>query len=228
MAAALIGLAAQYPPARSDTVRLGAKFFLLDGTPEDDPHAEALARVAASLGHSIHVVGWKDAARVVTEVGEEVARRQQPGSDDGPEIFLLIHDLGRFRDLRRKENDFGFGTPGEPATPSDNLAMILKEGSALGVHLVTWSDTLGNLNRVFDNQGIREFESRALFQISPTDSAHLLDSPVASKLGPNRALFASEEQNRLEKFRPYGLPSDEWLSKVRKQFAARGEGDRTS
>ena len=46
---------------------------------------------------------------------------------------------------------------------------------------------------------------RVLFQMSPTDSAHLLDSPDASKLGPNRALFSSEEQNRLEKFRPYGI-----------------------
>jgi DNA segregation ATPase FtsK/SpoIIIE, S-DNA-T family len=223
MAAALIGLAAQYPPAKSETVRHGAKFLILDGTPEDDLHAESLARVAAALSHNVSVVTWREAPRVVTEVGEEVARRQQPDADDGPEIFLMIHDLGRFRDLRRKENDFGFGSPSEPATPSDHLAAILKEGSALGVHLITWSDTLSNLNRVFDNQAIREFESRVLFQISPTDSAHLLDSPAASKLGPNRALFASEEQNRLEKFRPYGLPSNEWLATVRERFAARDD-----
>ena len=41
---------------------------------------------------------------------------------------------------------------------------------------------------------------------------------LASKLGPNRALFASEEQNRLEKFRPYGLPGQEWLEKVGDQL----------
>ena len=225
VAATLIGLAAQYPPAKSATVRDGAKFYLLDGTPEDDPRAEALANLATKLaGHSIEVVGWRDAPRVVAEVGEEVARRQQPGADDGPELFLFVHDLGRFRDLRRKENDFGFGSPGEPLIPADHLAAILKEGSALGVHLVAWSDTLVNLNRVFENQAIREFESRVLFQISPTDSAHLLDSPAASKLGPNRALFASEEQNRLEKFRPYGLPSDEWLAKLKEKFEARAMG----
>jgi hypothetical protein len=50
--------------------------------------------------------------------------------------------------------------------------------------------------------------------MSPTDSGGLLDSPAASKLGRNRALFASEEQNRLEKFRPYGLPPAEWLGKL--------------
>ena len=224
MTATLIGLAAQYPPAKSATVRDGARFVVIDGTPEDDHHADYLAKVASMLGHKIDVVGWRDAPRLVAEIGEEVVRRQQPDADDGPEIFLLIHDLGRFRDLRRKENDFGFGSPGEPAIPADHLAMILKEGSALGVHLIAWSDTLSNLNRVFDNQAIREFESRVLFQISPTDSAHLLDSPAASKLGPHRALFASEEQNRLEKFRPYGLPSDEWLESIRDRFTARGDG----
>jgi DNA segregation ATPase FtsK/SpoIIIE, S-DNA-T family len=223
MASTLIGLAAQYPPSKSETVRDGARFVVIDGTPEDDIHADFLAKVAGSLAHNIQVVGWKEAPRVVAELGEEVVRRQQPDSDDGPELFLLIHDLGRFRDLRRKENDFGFGTPGEAAIPADHLAAILKEGSALGVHLVTWADTLTNLNRVFDNQSIREFESRVLFQISPTDSAHLLDSPAASKLGPNRAYFASEEQNRLEKFRPYGLPTDEWLMTIRQRLATRGD-----
>ncbi len=221
MASTLIGLAAQYPPAKSETIRDGARLVVIDGTPEDDIHADFLARVAGSLGENISVSGWKEAPRLIAELGEEVTRRQQPDADDGPELFLLIHDLGRFRDLRRKENDFGFGTPGEPAIPADHLASILKEGSALGVHLIAWSDTLTNLNRVFDNQSIREFESRVLFQISPIDSAHLLDSPAASKLGPNRAYFASEEQNRLEKFRPYGLPTEEWLNTIRERFALR-------
>jgi S-DNA-T family DNA segregation ATPase FtsK/SpoIIIE len=221
MTATLISLAAQYPPAKSAKLREGARFLVIDGTPEDDASADYLDKVAGKLGHKVQVVGWRDAPRVITEVGEEVARRQQPDADDGPEIFLLIHDLGRFRDFRRKENDFGFGSSGEPATPSDHLAAILKEGSALGVHLVVWSDTLVNLNRVFDNQAVREFESRVLFQVSPTDSAHLLDSPAASKLGPNRALFSSEEQNRLEKFRPYGLPSEEWLETIRANLQAR-------
>ena len=61
---------------------------------------------------------------------------------------------------------------------------------------------------------------RVLFQMSPNDSGHLLDSPAASKLGPHRALFPSEEQNRLEKFRPYGIPSRDWLSSLAQQLAS--------
>ena len=61
--------------------------------------------------------------------------------------------------------------------------MILREGAGLGVHLITWCDTVNNLNRYFTHQILREFEMRVLFQMSPTDSGHMLDTPAASKLG---------------------------------------------
>jgi hypothetical protein len=80
---------------------------------------------------------------------------------------------------------------------------------------------VNNLNRYFTHQQLREFEMRVLFQMSPTDSGGLLDSPAASKLGRNRALFASEEENRLEKFRPYGMPPAEWLEKLGDLLRAR-------
>ena len=57
--------------------------------------------------------------------------------------------------------------------------------------------------------------------MSQNDSSSLIDSPVASRLGPQRALFHSEEAGALEKFRPYGLPSDEWLAWVKERFASR-------
>ncbi len=46
------------------------------------------------------------------------------------------------------------------------------------------------------------------------DSANLIDTPAASKLGLYRAYFYSEDESRLEKFRPYGLPSAAWLEWV--------------
>jgi hypothetical protein len=221
MTASLISLAAQFPPAESDTIRSGARFAVLDGTPEDHPQAEFLTRVAGSLPHPVAVGSWRDVPRIVASVAEEVQRRQQPDAPDGPEIFLLIHDLPRFRDLRRRENDFSFSRHDEDAGPSDHLGTILREGPGFGVHVITWCDNQNNLNRYFDHQALRDFEMRVLFQMSPTDSAHLLDSPMASKLGPHRALFSSEEQNRLEKFRPYGIPDPGWLDWVREQFRKR-------
>ena len=153
-------------------------------------------------------------------MGAEVKRRQE-AKTDGPEMFLFIHDLPRFRDLRRREDDFSFSQrDDEDASPADHLDAILREGPVLGVHVIAWCDTVNNLNRYFTHQVLREFEMRVLFQMSPTDSGHLLDSPHASKLGPHRALFHSEEQNRLEKFRPYGLPVRRMAAAGRRADAA--------
>jgi S-DNA-T family DNA segregation ATPase FtsK/SpoIIIE len=77
-----------------------------------------------------------------------------------------------------------------------------------------------NLNRSLERRALREFAMRVAFQMSAEDSANLLDSPLASKLGPYRALFYDEEAGQLEKFRPYGPPSAGWLEWVRAQFAS--------
>ena len=60
---------------------------------------------------------------------------------------------------------------------------------------------------------------RVLFQMSLTDSSNLIDSPVAGKLGQHRALFHSEDEGRLEKFRPYGVPADSWLAWAKERLA---------
>ncbi len=219
-ASLLLSLAVQYPPASSATVRSGAGFYVLDGTPEDHPSAEVLAKLAGVLPHGVDVGVWRDTARILGELAAEVQRRQESNAD-GPEVFLFIHDLPRFRDLRRREDEFSFSKREDDASPADHLDVVLREGAGLGIHLIAWCDTVNNLNRYFTHQVLREFEMRVLFQMSPADSGHMLDTPVASKLGGHRALFHSEEQNRLEKFRPYGIPSEEWLRRLGEHLAAR-------
>jgi hypothetical protein len=59
---------------------------------------------------------------------------------------------------------------------------------------------------------------RVVFQMSSDDSNAIIDSTVAAKLGQHRALFYSEEEGRLEKFRPFALPRQEWLNKVSQQL----------
>ena len=64
---------------------------------------------------------------------------------------------------------------------------------------------------------MRELEIRVAFQMSATDSSNFIDSPVAGKLGQNRALLYLEEHGTHEKFRPYGQPSEQWLDVVSQQ-----------
>jgi hypothetical protein len=136
----------------------------------------------------------------------------------------MLFGVQRMRDLRRQEDDFGFGRKeNEAANPAQQFATLLREGSVLGIHTLMWCDTLNNLQRTLDRQSMRELTMRVVFQMNVNDSSNLIDSPLASKLGLHRALFFNEEDGRLDKFRPYGLPSEAWLTRVREQLARRAE-----
>jgi S-DNA-T family DNA segregation ATPase FtsK/SpoIIIE len=218
---AILSLAAHYEPNTPN----GARFLLLDGTPSDSPFAGKLARLESVLPHPFQVAGHRTLPTLVTEVAEEVERRRLEDPADQPAIYVIVMDLTRFRDLRKSEDDFGsygsFGGAEKPPSPSKLFQNILREGPAVNVHVIAWCDTITNLNRTFDRQGLGEFEMRVLFQMSAGDSSQLIDSPAAGRLGPNRALFFSEEQGRLEKFRPYGLPDDAYLAGIKQRFDAK-------
>lgn len=217
LATSLLSLAAQHAPAN-------ANFYILDGSPVDAPTAGYMQRLSGLLPHSVQNVSWRDVPTAMTQISEELERRQQANESDAPAIYILIYGLQRFRMLRQ-EDDFGFTSsdPDAPARPEKQFAAILREGPHLGIHTLAWCDTVNNLNRSLDRQGLKEFEIRVLFQMGAADSSNLIDSPLASKLGLHRALFFSEEQGHLEKFRPYALPDEEWLAHLKSQFAQRAE-----
>jgi hypothetical protein len=181
-----------------------------------------LQKLGALLPHPVQAAGWRELPALLTELADEVDRRQKLNDADYPSLFILVHGLQRFRDLRKGEDDFGFGRRDEgPAKPAQQFATVLREGSAVGVHLLIWCDGLTNLHRSLERQALRDFEMRVLFQMSVTDSSTLIDSPAASKLGMHRALFHSEDHALPEKFRPYGLPADAWLAEFKQRLLAK-------
>jgi len=226
LATALISLAVQHPPAGSDNPPATAQFYILDGAPDDSPLAGYLGRLSEMLPQKVRIGSWREVAPIMGELADEVDRRQKTNAADGGPVFLFIYGLQRFRDLRRQEDDFGFSRRGEEKpNPAKLFSTILREGPSLGVHTLIWCDSLNNVNRSLDRQAMREFELRVLFQMSATDSSVLIDTPLAGKLGLHRALFHSEDQGKLEKFRPYGLPPETWLAEVRKLIRPKRVGD---
>jgi S-DNA-T family DNA segregation ATPase FtsK/SpoIIIE len=206
--AAVAGLSAQLPPFDQEVPCLQ---MLIAHALEGDA-----ARVHNLLPEifPLRLLTQRDLASTLELLNEEVNRRLK-GERDGPPRFLFLHGLQRLRDLRRPDDDFGYTRKGETTvSPYKQFMNILREGPPLGVFTILWCDALANLQRTFDRQGLREFEMRVLFQMSPTDSSTLMDTPLASKLGMHRALLYTEDQGRLEKFRPYGLPSLEWMRSV--------------
>jgi ABC-type multidrug transport system fused ATPase/permease subunit len=193
-AAFLLSIKAEAPDAVID---------LLDGTPADAPEHGVLERFARDRGVAVNVVGYRDVEAKLAEIAEDVtSRADNPGR---PRRFLVIHQLQRYRALRRNEDDFSFGASEGPPSPDKLLGGIVREGPIAGVHVLVVSDTLSNLQRSFDRNALREFDWKVLYQISPADSSTLIDSPAASRLGTNRGLLHSEELGLLEKFRPYAL-----------------------
>jgi hypothetical protein len=214
--AALVSLAAQHPPGAPGP-HAATRFYVVDGSPADAPHAGFWSRLAEALPHPVRVGGWRDLAAVIAEVAAEVERRQNAPDAANPFLYLFLYGAQRFRDLRPQEDDFGFSRRGDDkaASPSKQFGNILRDGPDAGIFTLLWCDGLNNLNRTLERQGLREFEMRVLFQMSAADSSNLIDSPQASKLGPHRALFYGEDRGQPEKFRPYALPEDGWLAEVK-------------
>ena len=198
----------------------GARFYFLDGMRADAPEAGFWQRLTAVAPHEVRIAGPRDAAAVVGEIAAEVAARQQHGRENIPPVYLFLFNLGRFRDLR-KADDFGYSSDDGPPSPAKQFATILREGPPLGVHTLVWCDTYSNVTRLLDRQSMQDFEMRVLFQMNANDSSSLIDSPEAARLGVHRAIFYDEGQGLLEKFRPYGLPTKEFLAWVQKQLQGR-------
>ena len=181
----------------------GAQVTLLDGTPADSPEAGQLPEAALALGLSASVPGYRDVDDAIRALGELVAHRTASGRSDEPPVLLVIHGLQRFRSLRRDEDDYSFSAGDGPPKPDRIFASILRDGPSVGVHAVVWADTAASLQRSVDRGSMREFDQRVLMQMGANDSSTLIDSPVASRLGAERALLFSEERGTIERFRPF-------------------------
>jgi hypothetical protein len=191
---------------------------LVLGAAPEDGGAQVLEELPSVL--PLQLLAPRELPDLLERLAEEVNRRLKE-STVGEPLFLILHGLQRLRDLRRPDDDFGLRRQ-EKQSPFQQFVHIAREGPPLGVFTILCCDTLGNLQRTLDRQALREFEMRVLFQMSATDSSTLIDSPIAAKLGLHRAFFYAEDQGKLEKFRPYGLPALEWLRETCDTSCRRG------
>ncbi|MGL6075367.1 MAG: FtsK/SpoIIIE domain-containing protein [Fimbriiglobus sp.] len=214
MASTLVSILAKLRPAT-------ANFALIDGTPDDSEYADYLRHALGAVNFPNAIIERADLATTLADFGQDLERRRAGETDRTPR-FLFVHGLHRLRELRKPEDDYGFGKkPGAPVNPGEIFANLLREGPPQGIHVITWCDTLTNFNRAIDRSGLKEFTLRVLFQMSPTDSSQLIDTPAASRLGRHRALFIEEGNERPEKFRPYGLPAIGKLKEIAEQLRER-------
>ncbi len=214
LSVALISLAAQYPLN-------AARFILCDGSPPDSPAREYLDRIVQAIPHKIVVAKQSELAEIMGGLSDEMKKRTGDESTaEAPATFLFIHGLQKYSKLRFEE-DFGFSSGDAAAAPNPATVLntLLCEGTRLGFHVIATCDTLNNVNRFLSRKAFSEFEMRVLFQMSANDSASLIDSPKASTLGLHRALFYNEQEGYLETFRPYALPTNDWIAQAAQQLS---------
>ena len=198
-----------------------ARMVILDGSSPDSDHRSRLQELAEIVPHDVRLVENREAPLAVQELAAEVQARQEGAANGRQQVYVIVFGLQRFRMLRQ-EDDFGLSMDeDEAATPDKCFANILMDGPEQGVHSVIWCDSLTSLNRAFSRKTLQEFEMRVLFQMSPTDSAELTDTPLASKLGLYKALLFIEADGIAESFRPYGIPTAETMAELRELFANR-------
>ena len=211
LSAALVALAAQQPSTVDEHAEPAlAAFQLLTG----DAGGARWQPLLDLLPQPVRQVDPDHAGAAVGELAAEVRRRNATSQPAAPPIFLLIDGLSKLRDLRRGDDDFGFGGFGAEKTvsPAKAFAELLKDGPAVGVHAIVWCDSYNNVDRWLGRALLREFEMRVVFPMSGGDSTHLIDSPAAGRLGPHRALLYLDERGTSSKFRPYGPPKPAWLA----------------
>ena len=203
---AMASLAAGYPTD-------GARFIVLDSAAASQSLA---GRIRSIIPHEVTIAGPGAVAGVFSELAAELEKRNS-GDSSGPEIFVIIHGLQRFKKLRQ-EDDFLFSMDEGAAgpNPAKVLADLSSEGGPAGIHLLAGVDTWNNVGRWLPRKVMAEFEMRVLFQMSANDSANLIDSPAAGSLGLHRALLYNEALGTIETFRPYAEPDAVWWE----EFAA--------
>ncbi|MEO7840777.1 MAG: FtsK/SpoIIIE domain-containing protein, partial [Anaerolineales bacterium] len=185
------------------------EFYVVDFSRADDTWATMLPRLQKILPNTATVVRQRDFEKMITQVDKILSQRMENNDLAERRIFFILAGLHRARELRATDE---YGSFSETA---QSLGKICREGPDLGVHVIGWCDTFGNLTRLADRKTIAEFDIRVAMQMSEDDSNQFIESPRAKSLGSNRAyLYDMDKIGRLEKFRPYELITDDELDEI--------------
>lgn len=193
-----------------------ARFLVFDGSPPESPQRAFLDAAAAAVPHGVVRVRPADVDAVMKDLAAEMDRRESAEDAAGlPSVYVMIDGLQKFKRLRFEE-DFSFsgGDDGAEASAGAHLDRIVREGAALGMHVLVTCDGHANIQRFLSRKAIAAFTLRVLFQMSANDSAALIDSTAASTLGLHRAILHNEQDGFTETFRPYARPDRDWLART--------------
>jgi hypothetical protein len=210
--ASLLNILAQQRPNNT-------RIYIADFTTADSEWAEHAEEIAHGYPGEISVVGrQREFASMLATIAKEVGSRSDNVSGQGS-IYLVLQGMHRIKSLREDMED----VDGHNAV--ELFKTILRDGPEVGVHVIAWADTWGNVTRGLDRKAIGEFGLRVAAVMDSGDSMNFLDSAAASKISkPHRAIFYDEDRpGQLSSFRPYAMPPTAWLEATGQRLRARIE-----
>ncbi|OUW84865.1 MAG: hypothetical protein CBD74_03940 [Saprospirales bacterium TMED214] len=197
--------------AKSDP-RLEVIYF--DGARQG--HAESGAAWIENAGISIKSVKTRDADGEMGRLNKLIQERGAE-TDNSPPIVVVIDPLERFRDLRQDDSfNFSLDSGSDAVSGGAALQAVLRDGPAANVYVLLIAGSAETVSRWLPRASQHDLEIRILGQMNQSDSALLIDSPVAAELSAATMLVYDDAVGSITKFRQCDLPDADqvknWLA----------------
>ncbi len=175
-----------------------------DGARVDD--GESVGPWLSESGISSKVIKLRDVESEIVRVHGIVQERMKEDGDFPP-IILVIDPLERFRDLRQEESfNFSLDAAASSVSGATALQECLRDGPAVNVYSIVVSGSAETLSRWLPRASQHDLELRVLGRMNASDSALLIDTPMASELSAATMLLYDDTDGRISKFRQCDLP----------------------
>ncbi|MGB0596481.1 MAG: FtsK/SpoIIIE domain-containing protein [Rubripirellula sp.] len=195
IASAVTGLAKSDP-------RLEVLYF--DGNRVDD--GPSTAPWLETAGVKLQAIKPRDCEQEMRRLAELITGRGDESEGTAP-ILLVIDPLERFRDLRQDDSfNFSLDASSRQLSGAAAFQQVLRDGPAAGVFVLLICGSAETLSRWLPRASQHDLELRILGQMNQSDSALLIDSPIASDLSAATMLLYDDSDGRISKFRQTDLP----------------------
>ena len=201
----------------------------LSGMAKSDPRLEIVYFDGARTDDYESLMPWLEQAgirtrKIKTRDGEaemnrlsEMIRERGDDAQDAPPIVVVVDPLERFRDLRQDDSfNFSLDSSSGPQGGGAALQSVLRDGPPANVFVVLVAGSVETVSRWLPRASQHDLEIRILGQMNQSDSALLIDSPLASDLSAATMLVYDDSDGRIAKFRQCDLPDAEavkdWLT----------------
>ncbi|MCX7620246.1 MAG: FtsK/SpoIIIE domain-containing protein [Acidimicrobiales bacterium] len=183
----------------------------VDFMPMEAGFSEA-ARILGNGEWTVQLARRRSLPKVLDVIHRIVQDRLTAGDYRSKPVLFVLNGLSRARDI---DANAGTDQPDE-LDLSKLLETIVHDGPEVGVHTLAWCETLPSLNRRLTKAASREFALRVAGPMNAEDSSAFIESEAAANLRQNQAVLYDEDWGRLVTFRPFAIPSPEWLANLTK------------